>query len=158
MIVVASKYNSFFFPHMTIRKKSYESPIQSKKLDVLKEPIKYRVCRSHLVHPVERQNLFSLYLNEICISWKGSALKKYISFFFSYSFFCCKTRWNEVFCLPSFLSGLFRLRRMYGGFSLTVLSIHSQLVDPVANPEAIVEFGNARFTVLTPYVCSWGLK
>ena len=42
---------------------------------------------------------------------------------------------------------------MYGGFSLTVLSIHSQLVDPVANPEAIVEFGNARFTVLTPYVC-----
>ena len=52
MIVVASKYNSFFFPHMTIRKKSYESPIQSKRLDVLKEPIKYRACRSYLVHPV----------------------------------------------------------------------------------------------------------
>ena len=63
-----------------------------------------------------------------------------------------------MFCLPSFLSGLLCLRRMYEGFSLTVLSIHSQLVDPVANPEAIVEFGNARFTVLTPYVCSWGLK
>ena len=44
---------------------------------------------------------------EICISWKGSALKKYISFFFSYSFFVVKLVEMKCFAFLLFLVACF---------------------------------------------------